>query len=134
MTQQYRNSHHTVSLVNYHLVWIPKRRKKVLVGDVEKRLREIIWEVAREKDWKIIALEIMPDHIHLFVNVPPQVAPHQVAKAIKGRSSRLLRQEFPHLLKLPSLWTHSYFVSTAGNVSSETIKRYIEEQRHHDTT
>lgn len=134
MTQQYRNSHHTVSLVNYHLVWIPKRRKKVLVGEVEKRLRQIIWEVCQEKDWKIIALDIMPDHIHLFVNVPPQVAPHQVAKAIKGRSSRLLRQEFPHLLKLPSLWTHSYFVSTAGNVSSETVKRYIEEQRHHDTT
>lgn len=134
MTQPYRNSHYTVSLVNYHLVWIPKRRKKVLVGDVEKRLRAIIWEVCQEKDWKIIALEIMPDHIHLFVNVPPQVAPHQVAKAIKGRSSRLLRQEFPHLLKLPSLWTHSYFASTAGHVSSETVKRYIEQQRHHDTT
>lgn len=104
------------------------------MGDVEKRLRAIIWEVCQEKDWKIIALEIMPDHIHLFVNVPPQVAPHQVAKAIKGRSSRLLRQEFPHLLKLPSLWTHSYFASTAGHVSSETVKRYIEQQRHHDTT
>ncbi|MDJ0615394.1 MAG: IS200/IS605 family transposase [Calothrix sp. MO_192.B10] len=132
--QQYRRKNHSVSLVNYHLVWIPKRRKKVLVGDVENRLREIIWDVCQEKDWKVIALEIMPDHIHLFVNLPPQTAPHQVANAIKGRSSRFLRQEFPHLLKLPSLWTSSYFVSTAGNVSSETIRRYIEEQRHHDTT
>jgi hypothetical protein len=70
----------------------------------------------------------------LFVNVPPTVPAHKVANAIKGRSSRYLRQEFPHLLKLPSLWTHSYFVSTAGNVSSETVRRYIEEQRHHDVT
>lgn len=132
--QEYRRKNHSVSLVNYHLVWIPKRRKKILVGNVEKRLREIIWEVCQEKDWKVIALEIMSDHVHLFVNVSPEIAPHQVANAIKGRSSRLLRKEFPHLLKLPSLWTSSYFVSTAGNVSSETIRKYIEEQRHHDTT
>ncbi|MUG95020.1 IS200/IS605 family transposase [Scytonema sp. UIC 10036] len=134
MMQQYRRKNHSVSLVNYHLVWIPKRRKKILIGDVENRLRTIVWEVCEEKKWKIIALEIMPDHVHLFVNVPPEIAPHQVANAIKGRSSRLLRQEFPHLLKLPSLWTSSYFVSTAGNVSSDTVRRYIEEQRHHDTT
>ncbi|KAF3889213.1 IS200/IS605 family transposase [Tolypothrix bouteillei VB521301_2] len=132
--QQYRRKNHSVSLVNYHLVWIPKRRKKILIGDVENRLRTIVWEVCQEKEWKIIALEIMPDHVHLFVNVPPEIAPHQVANAIKGRSSRLLRQEFPRLLKLPSLWTSSYFVSTAGNVSSDTVRRYIEEQRHHDTT
>ncbi len=105
-----------------------------MIGDVENRLRTIVWEVCQEKEWKIIALEIMPDHVHLFVNVPPEIAPHQVANAIKGRSSRLLRQEFPRLLKLPSLWTSSYFVSTAGNVSSDTVRRYIEEQRHHDTT
>ena len=134
MTQQYRKNSHTVSLVNYHLVWIPKRRKRVLVGDVQKRLRQIIWEVCQEKDWVVIALEIMSDHVHLLVNVPPNVAAHEVVKSIKGRSSRYLRQEFPHLLKLPSLWTHSYFVSTTGNVSSETIRKYIEEQRHHDTT
>jgi putative transposase len=104
-----------------------------LFGDVEKRLRQIVWEVCQEKDWQIIALEIMPDHVHLFVDVPPDVAAHKVANAIKGRSSRLLRQEFPHLLKLPSLWTNSYFVSTHANVSSETIRQYIEEQKHHDT-
>lgn len=132
--QQYRRKNHSVSLVNYHLVWIPKRRKKILIGDVENRLRTIIWEVCQEKEWKIIALEIMPDHVHLFVNVIPEIAPHQVANAIKRRSSRLLRQEFPHLLKLPSVWTSSYFVSTAGNVSSDTVRMYIEEQRHHDTT
>ena len=132
--QQYRRKNSSVSLVNYHLVWLPKRRKKVLVGEVENRCRQIIWEVCLEFEWKIIALEIMPGHVHLFVNVPPDVAAHKVANAIKSRSSRYLRQEFPHLMKLPSLWTHSYFVSTAGNVSSETVRKYIEEQRHHDTT
>lgn len=132
--QQYRRKNSSVSLVNYHLVWLPKRRKKVLVGEVESRCRQIIWEVCQENEWKIIDLEIMPDHVHLFVNVSPDVAAHKVANAIKGRSSRYLRAEFPHLMKLPSLWTHSYFVSTAGNVSSETVRKYIEEQRHHDTT
>lgn len=132
--QQYRRKNSSVSLVNYHLVWLPKRRKKVLVGEVENRCRQIIWEVCQENEWKIIALEIMPDHVHLFVNVPPDVAAHKVANAIKGRSSRYLRKEFPHLMKLPSLWTHSYFVSTLQHVSSETVRKYIEEQRYHDTT
>lgn len=111
---------------------MPKRRKSVLIRDVETRLREIIWGVCNENDWKIIALEIMPDHVHLFVNVNPDDPAHKVIRAIKGRSSRFLRKEFPHLLKLPSLWTHSYFVSTAGNVSTETVRMYIENQRHHD--
>ncbi|MFP5275434.1 IS200/IS605 family transposase, partial [Coleofasciculus sp.] len=66
--QQYRKSNHSVSMVNYHLVWTPKRRKKVLTGEVEKRLRDIIWQVCQEKEWVVIALEIMPDHVHLFVN------------------------------------------------------------------
>lgn len=127
--QQYRRCRHSVSMVNYHIVWTPKRRKAVLVGGIEKRLRDIIWDVCKEKEWAIIALEIMPDHVHLFVNVAPNCAPHQVVKAVKGRSSRFLRQEFPQLLKLPSLWTHSYFVSTSGNVSNETVRRYIENQK-----
>jgi putative transposase len=101
--QQYIHKNHTVSPINYHLVWIPARRKKVLVGDVEKRLREIIWDTCKEHDWRIIALEIMPDRVHLFVNAQPDTSAKQIAKAIKGRSSRYLRQEFPHLLKLPSL-------------------------------
>lgn len=132
--QQYRRGNHSVSLINFHLVWIPKRRKKVLVGEIEKQLRQIIWEVCQEQDWQIIALEIMPDHVHLLVNVPPVVPAHKIVKAIKGRSSRLLRKQFPYLCKLPSLWTSSYLASTAGNVSTETVRRYIEEQKHVDVT
>jgi putative transposase len=125
---QYKHSRNKVFLINYHLIWCPKRRKKVLVGDIKIRLEQIINEVAKEKNIEILALEIMPDHLHLFVSSHPNILIHNLIKAFKGRSSNLLRKEYPELLKLPSLWTHSYFVSTVGNVSSETIKKYIQEQ------
>jgi len=125
---KYKHSRNKVFLINYHLIWCPKRRKKVLVGDIKTRLEQIINEVAKEKNIDILALEIMPDHLHLFVSSHPNILVHNLIKAFKGRSSNLLRKEYPELLKLPSLWTHSYFVSTAGNVSSETIQKYIEEQ------
>jgi len=125
---QYKHSRNKVFLINYHLIWCPKRRKKVLVGEIKTRLEQIINEVAKEKNIDILALEIMPDHLHLFVSSHPDILVHNLIKAFKGRSSNLLRKEYPELLKLPSLWTHSYFVSTAGNVSSETIQKYIEEQ------
>ncbi len=124
---QYKHSRNKVFLINYHLIWCPKRRKKVLVGDIKIRLEQIINEVAKEKNIEILALEIMPD-LHLFVSSHPNILIHNIIKAFKGRSSNLLRKEYPELLKLPSLWTHSYFVSTAGNVSSDTIKKYIQEQ------
>jgi len=131
LTQEdYKTNNHVKFLVNYHFVWIPKRRRKVLVGDVATRMRQICLELAIEKKWDILALEVAPDHVHLFVSVKPTDAPHLIVKAFKGRSSHHLRQEFPHLLKLPSLWTSSYFVSTAGNVSSEAIQKYIEDPHH----
>jgi putative transposase len=129
MAQEYRHKTTSVSLINYHLIWCPKRRRRVLVNAVQVRLDGLIREVAAELDCTVLALEIMPDHLHLFLSAPPTLAPNQIVRRIKGRSSRVLRQEFPHLLRLPSLWTRSYFVSTAGNVSSQTIQRYIAEQR-----
>lgn len=124
----YEHSRNQVYLMNLHFVWCPKRRKKVLVGSVAKRLGGILEQVAKEKQVKILALEIQPDHLHLFVSISPQMVTHKLVKAFKGRSSNLLRNEFPSLRKLPALWTNSYFVSTAGNVSSETIRKYIEAQ------
>lgn len=126
---QYRRKLTSVSLINYHFVFCPKRRKKVLINDVARRLEEIIYQKASEIDSDVLALEIMPDHVHLFISCPPTIAPHQVMFRIKGASSRLLRHEFPHLLKLPSLWTRSYYCGTAGHVSSETIKKYIANQK-----
>jgi putative transposase len=126
----YKTHNHVKYLVNYHFVWIPKRRKRVLVGDVATRLRQIFAELAIEKGWDILALEVAPDHVHLFVSVKPIDAPHLVVKAFKGRSAFYLRREFPQLMKLPSMWTNSYFVSTAGNISSESVRRYIEDPHH----
>jgi len=125
---EYKHSRNQVFLINYHLVWCPKRRKKVLVNKIAKRLKEIFNQVAKDKDIDILTLEVMPDHLHLFVSCQPQMTIHKLVKAFKGRSSNILRQEFPELLKLPSLWTNSYFVSTAGNISNKTIQKYIENQ------
>jgi putative transposase len=124
----YRHDRHSVHLVVFHLVWCPKRRKPPLVGEVAGRLKQIIAEVATENGWDILELSINPDHVHLFVRGDPITSAAKMVRSFKGRSSRLLRQEFPQLLKLPSLWTRSYFASTAGNVSQETIRRYIEAQ------
>lgn len=128
MNQQYRHKETSVFLLNYHLIFCPKRRRSVLKGSVKKRLEEIIHEVAKDIEAEVLALEVMPNHVHLFVSAVPQMAPNVVVGRFKGASSRILRQEFPHLLKLPSLWTRSYFLSSAGNVSSSTIRRYIETQ------
>lgn len=129
MSQAYRHKNTSVSLLNYHFVWVPRRRRKVLIGDVETRLKELIDETALKLECIVLALEVMPDHVHLFLSCPTTLAPDQIMFRIKGYSSRVLRQEFPHLLKMPSMWTRSYFASTAGNVSSETIKRYIAGQK-----
>lgn len=126
---EFRRTESSVSSINYHFVFVPKRRKPVLIKDVAKRLQQIIFELAAEHGWKLIAMEIMPDHIHLFINAPTTEAPSQIAKWVKGRASNYLRREFPELKKLPSLWTPSYFVATTGQVSTETVKKYIETQR-----
>ena len=124
----YAHEGHTVHLVVYHIIWCPKRRRKVLEGVVRNRLGQIIGEVAAENGWEIIGLAIQPDHVHLFIRANPNTLPSDIPRRMKGRSSHLLREEFPHLLKLPSLWTRSFFLSTAGNVSQETVQKYIERQ------
>jgi len=112
----------------YHIIWCPKRRRKILNGPVYDRLKEIIEQVADENDWQILELAIQPDHIHLFLRANPYTLPTDIARRIKGRSAHILREEFPHLMRMPSLWTRSTFYSTAGNVSSDTIQKYIEKQ------
>ncbi len=129
MDTTYRHKNTSVTAINYHFVFIPRRRRKVLIGEVEQRLKELIYELSANIEAKVIALEIMPDHVHLFLNAPPDIAPDQIMFRIKGASSRYLRVEFPHLKKMPSMWTRSYFCSTAGNVSSQTIERYIQNQK-----
>lgn len=125
---EYRRNAHSVTLLNYHFVWCPKRRKPILKGEIKHRAQQIIFDLCVENEWRLIALEIMPDHIHLFLEAKPSYAPSVIAKRIKGRLSHHLRKEFPELLKLPTLWTPSYFCATTGNASTETVKKYIESQ------
>ena len=126
--KEYRRSRHAVHAVKYHFVFCPKRRKRVLKGAVANRLRQILEEVAEENEWEIDSLAIRPDHVHLFVQADTRHAPYQIVHAFKGRSSRYLRDEYPRLLKLPSLWTRSYFCSTTGKVSEQIVEQYIEDQ------
>lgn len=130
-SREYRHNNHSVGTATVHLVWIPKRRKKVLVGEVKLRLAQILNEVAAENKWIIKAMEIAPDHVHLLVDYNSTSAIHELVKAFKGRSSRYLRQEFPHLLKLPSLWTSSYFFDSTGKISTTKVMEYINDP-HHD--
>jgi putative transposase len=126
-----RSNNNVVYRCHYHVVWCPKYRRNVIGGQVDTRLKEIIREVCTERDAPIEAIETMPDHVHLLVVVDPQYGIHRLVKQIKGRSSRLLRQEFPHIKsRMPTLWTNSYFVATTGGATLEVIKRYVENQRN----
>lgn len=124
----YQHEQQSVHLVVYHVIWCPKRRRKLLVGPVRDRLKQLIEVVCQEHEWQILTLAIQPDHVHLFIRANPYTLPSDIPRLIKGRSSHDLRGEFAHLKKMPSLWTRSYFISTAGNVSQETIQKYIERQ------
>lgn len=127
---KYKSNNNVVYSCKYHVVWCPKYRRKVLIGAVETRLKEIIKDVCIEFKSEMIELEIMPDHVHLLVEVDPQFGIHRLIKNIKGRTSRILRLEFKHLKsRLPTLWTNSYFVSTVGGAPLEIIKQYIENQK-----
>jgi len=106
--QRHQRSRSKVLQIQYHLVRCPKRRKPVLVGKIKERLEQITYQVADELGIKVLELAINPDHIHLFISAYPTIPVHKIVKKIKGRSSNILRKEFPELLKLPSLWTHSY--------------------------
>ena len=126
----YRTHSGGVYHIRYHFVWCPKYRRPVLMGAIASRLRELIHEKVAELGGSVLALEIQPDHVHLFVEMPPKWAPAQIAYRIKGYTSHVLRREFPRLKsRLPSLWSRSYYVGTAGEVSAETIRRYIEAQK-----
>lgn len=125
---EYIKDEHRIHLIVYHLIWCPKRRRKVLIGNIKEDCEKLIREKCDDKGWKIHELSIQPDHIHLFVQSFPNVPAYEIVKECKGFTSFHLRKKYPELLKLPCMWTRSYFVSTAGNVSAEIIKKYIEAQ------
>jgi putative transposase len=127
---KYRSNRNVVFACQYHVIFCPKYRRKVLVGEVERRLKAIAREVAAEMDVEIIEMETDLDHVHLLVSVDPQCGINRFVKMLKGRSSRLLRAEFPHLRRrLPTLWSNSYFVTTVGGAPLAVVKQYIENQQ-----
>ncbi|MGE7873880.1 IS200/IS605 family transposase [Bacillus paramycoides] len=130
MINDYRKTKSTVSLINYHFVFCPRYRRKIFLNaKVEERFKALVQELCNELDIVIIAMECDKDHVHLFLNALPTLSPADIMAKIKGVTSKRLREEFSHLTHLPSLWTRSYFISTAGNVSSETIQHYVESQK-----
>ena len=127
-TDLYQRDEHRIHYIAYHLVWSPKRRKSILVGAIAEDCAKRIKEKCSERGWKILNISVQPDHVHLFVQAFPAVSAETVVKECKGYASYYLRNKYPETKKLPCLWTKSYFASTAGIVSSETIRKYIEAQ------
>lgn len=130
MINNYFHTKTTVSLINYHFVFCPKYRRKIfLIPEVEENFKALTQHICEELQIEILAMECHVDHVHLFLRCWPTQSPAEIMKMIKGASSHALRDKFPQLSGMSSLWTRSYFVSTAGNVSSETIKWYVETQK-----
>lgn len=130
MNTTYKSNNNVVYSCKYHVVWCPKYRRKVLTGGVDARLKELLLEYAANLSVDILEMEIMPDHVHILMEVAPQFGIHKAVKSLKGYTSKILREEFPYLrTKMPTLWTNSYFVSTVGGAPLEVIKQYIENQK-----
>ena len=128
---KYKSNKNVVYSCKYHVVFCPKYRRPVLVDGVDERLKEIALEVADEMGFDIIEMKVMPNHVHLLLEVDPQLGIHRAVKRIKGMTSHDLRAEFPWLkTRIPTLWTNSYFVSTVGGVPLATVRQYIEHQKN----
>ena len=124
-----KNAGAVVSLT-FHLVWCPKYRRPVLTPPVDGRLKALLAAIADEHGVTIRAAEVMPDHVHLFVEADPTLCVAEIVNRFKGRTSRLLREEFPALRsRLPTLWSRSYFAASVGAVSEATIRRYVAAQK-----
>lgn len=127
---RYAKNAGAVFSLKHHVVWCPKYRRPVLTPPVDGRLKELLGEVAAEHGMVLHATEVLPDHVHLFVESDPTLCVAEMVNRFKGRTSRILRQEFPALrTRLPTLWSRSYFAATVGAVSDATIRRYIEAQK-----
>lgn len=130
-TARWTTSNKAVFNIGYHLIWCTKYRRKLLVGEVEARLKVLLIGKAEDIGITIETMEVMPDHIHLFVKTSPVESPHYIVQQLKGYTSRILHSEFPLKKKVPSIWTRSYYCESIGHISEETVNRYIEDQKKH---
>jgi len=130
IAKRYVSNSHCIYNIGYHIIWCPKYRRKVLTGEIEVRLKELLLAKAAGLDIEIKTMEVMPDHVHLFIKSRPTYAVHFVIQQFKGCTSKTLRDEFPILkTRLPTLWTRSYFCESVGQISQETIEKYIQNQK-----
>ena len=131
MRTRWQTNKGSVYNVAYHIIWCPKYRRAILVDDVAERLKTLLYEQASKFGWIIESMEVMPDHVHLFIKANPIDPIARIVAQLKGYTSHVLRAEFIHLKsKLPTLWTRAYYVETIGHISEDTIKRYIEDQKN----
>ena len=130
MDNRWKTNEGSVYNLGYHIIWCPKYRRKVLVDGVDERCKQLLAEKASENGWVIEQMEVMPDHIHLFIKATPNDSVAHIVAQLKGFTSYKLRNEFLHLKsRLPCLWTRSYYVESVGHISEQTIIRYIQDQK-----
>ena len=130
-TKEYKSENRLIYSCQYHIIFCPKYRRKVLDFKISQRLKELIYEKESNYGYRVIEMEIMPDHVHLLLDVNPKIGVYSVISKIKGYTSKILRNEFPSLrTKLPSLWTNSKFISTVGAITLDVVKQYIENQKN----
>jgi putative transposase len=129
-TKKYKTSNTSIYSCQYHVIFCPKYRRKIFVDGIDKRLKELIKEKEQKWNYEVIEMEVMPEHVHLLLDIDPKVGVYNVVNHIKGYASKVLRKEYPSLRsRLPCLWSRSKFISTVGSVSLETVKQYIENQK-----
>lgn len=129
MSDRYEYHSHCVFNLGYHIIFCPKYRRKVLQWGIDERLKILLVEKATKMGCRIEKMEVMPDHVHIFIKTPPTVAIDNLVQGLKGYTSFVLRRERPWLRKLPCLWSPSYYVESIGHISEETVRRYIEDQK-----
>ena len=127
---KYRTTETTVYCCRYHIIFCPKYRRKVLREPIAERFKQIVISMQKEQNFYVLGMEVMPDHVHLLLDIDPTIGVNVVVARIKGKTAHILNREFPELTrKLPTLWTRSKFIATVGSVSLEVVKKYIEEQK-----
>lgn len=129
--KKYKHTSHLVYSCQYHVVFCPKYRRKVLTEPIAARTKELFLQIAKDNDFEILDMEVMPDHVHLLIDCNPRFGIAEAVKQLKGKTSRVLRDEFPELKsRIPTLWTRAAFISSVGAVSLSVVQKYIENQKH----
>lgn len=129
----YRSNETTVFCCRYHVIFCPKYRRKVLIHGIDERFKEIVLSMQEEQNFKVLKMEVMPDHVHLLLDVDPTIGVNTLVGRIKGKTAHILCREYPEIRRrIPTLWTRSKFIATVGSVSLDVVKKYIEDQKSNE--